>query len=89
MRIRIAATCMALAFLALSSASVQAADKTDADASAKVKTVFVDGKGQSGFADKVNKKHAEMTAQGWRFADLEVYTEDGDMQGAFVTYQRD
>jgi len=89
MRSLIKATSIALAFLAISSASVQAADKTDADASAKVKTVFVDGHGESSFADKVNKMHAEMNANGWSFADLEIYTENGDMKGAFLTYERD
>jgi len=51
-------------------------------------TVWVDGKGYSGFSDKLNKKHAEMEATGWKFGDLEIYTENGDMQGAFVTYVR-
>ena len=51
-------------------------------------TVWVDGKGQSGFAEKVNKLHGEMEAKGLKFADMEIYTEDGDMQGAFVTYVR-
>ena len=53
-----------------------------------VTTVWVDGKGQSSFAEKLNKKHAEMESQGWKFGDLEVYIENGDMQGAFVTYLR-
>ena len=66
-----------------------AADAKDAaEAAATIKAVFVDGKGQSSFADKVNKTHAEMTAKGWKFASLSVYDEDGDMQGAFVTYTR-
>jgi maltose-binding protein MalE len=51
-------------------------------------TVWVDGKGYSGFAEKLNKKHAEMEAKGWKFGDVEIYTENGDMQGAFVTYVR-
>ena len=51
--------------------------------------MFIDGHGQSSFADKVNKTHAAMTAKGWKFAELDVYTEDGDMKGAFVTYTRD
>ena len=37
---------------------------------------------------QVNETHAEMTAKGWKFAGLSVYDEDGDMQGAFVTYTR-
>ena len=54
-----------------------------------IKTVWLDGKGQSSMADKVNKLHADMAAKGWKFADLAVYTEDGDMQGLFITYERD
>jgi hypothetical protein len=65
-----------------------AADDAKDDATATVKTVFVSGKGQSSFADKVNATHAEMTAKGWKFADLDIYVEDGDMQGAFVSYTR-
>lgn len=51
-------------------------------------TVWVGGKGQSGFAEKLNKSHAAMEAKGMKFADLQIYTENGDMQGAFVTYVR-
>lgn len=59
-----------------------------AAAAAPIQTVWVDGKGEKAFADKVNKVHAEMAAQGWKFAELVIYTEDNDMQGAFVTYVR-
>jgi hypothetical protein len=52
-------------------------------------TVWVDGKGQGSMASKVSKSHEEMNAKGWRFADLDVYIEDGDMKGMFVTYVRD
>jgi ABC-type sugar transport system substrate-binding protein len=51
-------------------------------------TVWVSGKGQSSFAGEVNKTHARMEAKGWKFGDLAIYIEDGDMQGAFVTYVR-
>ena len=75
----------AIAAMSLASGLTQAQDK----APATIKTVWLDGKGQSSMADKVNKLHAEMAAKGWTFASLEVYTEDGDMQGLFVTYVRD
>ena len=65
-----------------------AADKDADDASATITTLFVDGKGQSGFAEKVNKIHAEMATKGWKFGGLALYTEDGDMKGVFVTYTR-
>jgi hypothetical protein len=54
-----------------------------------IKTVWLNGKGQSSMADSVNKLHADMAAKGWKFVDLEIYTEDGDMEGMFVTYERD
>ena len=80
------AACVAtMTFLVVSPAI--AADKESAPAT--IKTVFVSGHGESSMADKVNKMHAEMAAKGWRFADLDVYTENGDMQGIFVTYVRD
>jgi hypothetical protein len=60
----------------------------DAPVAQNTTTVWVNGKGQAGFSEKVNAVHAEMEAKGWKFADLEIYTEDGDMQGAFVTYVR-
>jgi len=53
-----------------------------------VTTVWVGGKGQTQFAEKSNEMHAAMEAKGWKFADMEIYTEDGDMQGAFITYTR-
>jgi hypothetical protein len=60
----------------------------DAPVAQNTSTVWVDGKGQAGFADKVNKMHADMEAKGWKFGDMEIYVEDGDMKGAFVTYVR-
>jgi hypothetical protein len=53
-----------------------------------VTTVWVDGKGQESFAEKVNKVHAAMEPQGWKFSNFEIYIENGDMRGAFVTYIR-
>lgn len=74
---------MLLAMLGVNSA--MAAD----DVSATATTVWVDGKGQKSMASEVSEMHAKMNKEGWRFADLEVYTEDGDMKGMFVTYVRD
>ena len=54
-----------------------------------ITTVWVNGSGQGSMADAVNKVHAQMAAKGWKFVDIEIYTEDGDMEGMFVTYERD
>lgn len=62
--------------------------KDDAPVAQNTTTVWVDGKGQKGFAEKVNKMHAVMEAKGFRFGELVIYDEDGDMQGAFITYVR-
>ena len=80
---------IAAGLLLLGTTTVGFAADEDADAaSATITTLFVDGKGQSGFAEKVNKIHAEMAAKGWKFGGLALYTEDGDMKGVFVTYTR-
>jgi hypothetical protein len=37
-------------------------------------------------AKKLNETHVSMEAKGWRFADMEVHAENGDTEGAWVTY---
>ena len=81
----LAAGVATMAMLVVSAAS--AADKESTPAT--IKTVFVSGHGEGSMADKVNKMHAEMAAKGWKFADLDIYIENSDMQGIFVTYVRD
>lgn len=88
MKLLVKCAVLALSAGSLVTGAALAADDKD-DINAKTTTVWVDGKGYSGFAEKLNKKHAEMQEKGWSFADLEIYTENGDMQGAFVTYERD
>lgn len=39
-------------------------------------------------ASNITKKHDEMNARGWRFEDMEIYTENADIEGAFLTYSR-
>ena len=79
-------TAAVVATVTLFSATNHAADEPVA--AQNTQTVWVDGKGQTSFAEKANKMHAAMEAKGWKFTDMEVYSEDGDMQGAFVTYVR-
>lgn len=55
-------------------------------------TVFVDsiiGFREDSFAKTLSKTHAEYAARGYRFVGMELYNENGDMEGMFVTYQRD
>jgi hypothetical protein len=39
-------------------------------------------------AANLTRRHADMAVEGWRFADSVVYTENGDLEGLFVTYIR-
>ncbi len=55
-------------------------------------TVFVDatfGFRKNHMANQLTKKHAEFAAKGYDFASMAPYTENGDLQGFFVTYTRD
>jgi len=39
-------------------------------------------------AKNMTERHAEMALQGWRFVDMEVYTENGDLEGFYLNYVR-
>lgn len=41
-----------------------------------------------GSASRLSEVHREWQGRGWDFADLEVYVENADLQGFFVTYTR-
>jgi hypothetical protein len=77
--------CMLILLAVLGVNTVAVAD----EAGVTTKTVWVDGKGQDSMAREASEMHDKMNASGWRFADLAIYTEDGDMKGMFVTYVRD
>ena len=53
---------------------------------ATVVTVYINAHGGSSIAKKINEMHKTMEAQGWRFADMEVHTENSDTEGAWITY---
>ena len=55
-------------------------------------TVFVPDKAgnrQKGSAKKLSETHKTAESQGWNFDEMQVYIEDGDLQGFFVTYTRE
>jgi len=39
-------------------------------------------------AEKMTEKHGEMAVSGWRFAGMVIYTENGDLEGFYVSYTR-
>lgn len=53
------------------------------------KTVFVDvsvlGK-KDRAASRMTKQHEKFAKEGWTVANVAVYTENGDLEGFFVTY---
>ena len=54
------------------------------------RTVFIDisvfSRKKRG-AEKIDEIHAAHFAKGWTVVDMEVYTENGDLQGYFLTYR--
>ena len=40
-------------------------------------------------AENMSEKHDEYTRAGWKFADMEIYIENGDLEGFFLTYTRE
>ena len=44
--------------------------------------------GKSTGAKDVNAMHAKMEKDGWRFADPEAQTENGDTEGLWLTYTK-
>jgi hypothetical protein len=54
-------------------------------------TVFQDVSGmgrKDRAAGNMTRSHARMAQSGWRFSDMEIYTENGDLEGFFLTYTR-
>jgi len=39
-------------------------------------------------AERMTEKHDEMALSGWRFAGMEIYTENGDLEGFYISYTR-
>ncbi|MFL2546619.1 MAG: hypothetical protein ACJ0SL_04560 [Candidatus Rariloculaceae bacterium] len=39
-------------------------------------------------AEKMTERHNEMALSGWRFASLEAYNENGDLERFFISYTR-
>jgi hypothetical protein len=54
-------------------------------------TIFISdktGSRQKGSAEQLSDMHKQVQAQGWSYEDMEIYIEDGDLQGFFVTYTK-
>jgi hypothetical protein len=54
-------------------------------------TVFQDVSGigrENGAAKNMMERHDELTKDGWRLFDMEVYTENGDVEGFLLRYTR-
>ena len=44
--------------------------------------------GKKAGAKDINEMHTKMEKDGWRFADLEAQTENGDTEGVWLTYTK-
>ena len=39
-------------------------------------------------AERMTERHDEMALSGWRYAGMVIYTENGDLEGFYVSYTR-
>ena len=80
-----------LAGIILAQSGNLSAQTTPVAACEESKTVFRDvsrfGRKRNA-AKNMTEKHTEYTQNGWRFADMETYIENGDLEGFFLTYSR-
>jgi ABC-type sugar transport system substrate-binding protein len=79
------AATLAAAFLVVAPVAVA---KDEKPVATTMTTVYVTGHGGSEIARKVAELHGKMEQQGWKFADMEVHTENGDTKGAWITYTK-
>jgi len=80
-----------IGMVGLQSSSLFAQDQSDT-ACQEAKTVFQDVSvwGRKNRAAKnITRNSAEFALQGWKFSDMEIYTENGDLEGFYLTYVRD
>lgn len=82
-RKHVLAAAAALAFVVLHGLAVAKDKKETADT---MMTVYISAHGGSSIAKKVNETHVKMEAAGWRFADMEVHSENADTEGVWLTY---
>ena len=72
----------------LTALCVQPALAADPAPAKSMVTVFISKGSASAVTKALNEMHAKMEADGWAYKDMGVYTENGDLQGLFVTYVR-
>lgn len=77
----------AIATALIATTAGNAADKAPTEANG-IRTLFVEKGSASAVLKAINALHAKMEAEGWSYRDMSVYTEDGDLEGVFVTYVR-
>ena len=77
-----------VATVALVAAPADAAKPKPKEFADTMVTVYISGHGGSTVAKKANEMHVKMEAMGWRFAAMEVHTENSDTEGAWITYTK-
>ncbi len=70
-------------------ASAPAALAADQTAPTTAATVYISMRyGKNIAVKEMNAMHAKMEKDGWRFADLETNSENGDTEGFWLTYTK-
>jgi DNA-binding protein YbaB len=71
---------------ALVATPAQAAKEKKKEFADGMVTVYISGHGGTTLTKKMNEMHVKMESMGWRFAGMEVHTENSDTEGMWVTY---
>lgn len=90
---RFAAVLLGVALTALPAAAKnpESTLRAAAESGEQAVTVFVDahfGARKDGAARQLSETHATAARHGFELVDVEVYTENGDLVGFFVSYRR-
>ena len=80
---------LAAVTLSAALAAAPAALAADQPAPTVAVTVYISMHyGKNSAAKDINAMHAKMEKDGWRFADMETNSENGDTEGFWLTYTR-
>jgi hypothetical protein len=90
-RSRLIAACVALTTSAIANADCSETARESKQRNEAAATTWIDadwGRRNDAAARALTRCHAAFAAQGYALVDVEVYVENGDLQGFFVSYTR-
>ena len=88
MKIRLSAVLAATLATASLAMTPLALAKEEKYVATSVITVYLSAHGGNQISEKINELHGKMEQQGWKFADLQIHSENSDTKGVWVTYTK-